>query len=423
MNTTYCGPSVLSLTLFVPYARIPHAGGEYVYRHYAQLSETSSLQVIAPRNADNEEASLLSSNESYKISLIDRAIQRPTKMNLAWLLTVKYIRGVSLGIDTERGVRRSQQIHSLVKDVEFVEFQWTETASLSRYFRKIAPAAIQVLVAHDVLSQRWGRRLKSETSIRNRIFYFGRFIFSRLAERRRFEAVDRVVVFSQKDADLVRQICSTADIRVINPPLMDSGMLEWSRTKTKTKSKTTPAPPIVLFTGALSRIENHEAIVWFINEVWEDLKAEIPNCVLMIAGAGPQPDLVELTENHVDIVVTGRVKDLAPYYKDADVFISPMLNGAGVKFKNITAMLWGVPILSTSVGAEGIGSNDLYLNVTDNTSEFLESLSSALKDSELRRSVSARAQRWAFSKYGDAQFANELQRLYDPSTSAFSVSE
>jgi glycosyltransferase involved in cell wall biosynthesis len=406
MNAKALDRNVLSLSLFVPYNGIPHAGGEYVRRHYGQLAKSATLRVFAPRNEVNEDASILSATELYEVSLFDHF--RPRRYGLAWLwlLLVKYIRGVSLGINVEQAARDCTKLRSAAQEADVIEFQWTETASLSRYFRKVAPSATQILVAHDILSQRWNRRFRTETGIRRRLFYFGRFVFTALAERRRFATVDTVVVFSDKDAALVRRIYGRADVRVVNPPLMDSGMLEQPSVHSSVEN------PMVLFTGALSRSENHEAIVWFLEEIWEELKDVVPNCVLTIAGADPKPELVELSRKYPDIRITGRVEDLAPFYKEADVFISPMFNGAGVKFKNITAMLWGLPIVSTSIGAEGIGSHDLYLSVTDDGTTFLQALTKALLDSKFRRSVSAKAQAWAFANYGEQQFAEQLRGIY-----------
>lgn len=400
------GPKVLSLTLFAPYSGIPHAGGEYVYRHYRYLAKISSLHVFAPHSNDNADASRNVDDRQYKLSVFGCDDSKWFGIRGAWLLLVKFIRGVSLGLDVERGARRCVEMNVAAKSAEVIEFQWTESASLSRYFRRIAPQARQTLIAHDVLSQRWRRRFKSEKSTAARIFYFGRYVFTVLAERRRFASVDTILVFSDKDAGLVRNLYRSADVRVVSPPLMEDGMLE-ARSQASSKNSR-----CILFTGAMSRPENDEGIRWFADEIWRDVKAEIPDCRLVIAGAGPSPELLNFSETHHDVLVTGRVDDLAPFYRDADVFISPMFNGAGVKFKNIIAMLWGLPILSTAIGAEGIGSEDLYLAVTDDRNVFRETLLRALRNRDIRHGVAAKAKAWAFATYGDEQFAKQLQDIY-----------
>jgi glycosyltransferase involved in cell wall biosynthesis len=397
---------ILSVSLFVPYSGIPHAGGEYVFRHYGLLSKRFALRVFAPRTRENEVAARAAADHDYESSLIGHGRTMQIAALRLFIPIVKYIRGVSLGLDVEVAFCRNESLQSAAREADVIEFQWTETASLSRYFRRVAPQARQVLVAHDILSQRWDRRSRSETTLLRRLFYAGRLLFSRMAERRRFAAVDTVVVFSEKDGNLVKELYAMADVRVVNPPLMDEEMNDWI------KPSPSKRPAVVLFTGALSRMENHEAIMWFINNIWTRVKAEAPDTVLVVAGASPDSALVDLAERRDDIEVTGRVDDLAPYYKEADVFISPMLNGAGVKFKNITAMLWGVPILSTPVGAEGIGSEELYLDVTESIEEFTASLVTALNDKERRVAVSAAAREWAFSMYGDDQFAERMESIY-----------
>ena len=105
-----------------------------------------------------------------------------------------------------------------------------------------------------------------------------------------------------------------------------------------------------MFVGALDRVENGESILWFIKKVWHKIIAEVPEAKLVVVGAHPSQELQALAGK--DILITGFVEDLLPYYKEASVFMAPILTGAGVKFKVLQALAFGLPVVTTAVGAD-----------------------------------------------------------------------
>lgn len=393
--------NLVSITLFVPYEGVPHAGGEYVKRHYQALAENFDVRIIAPGSGENRKAAAQNASVAGEGVLWLGPIYR---VPLGIINVVKFFRGVSLGIDLEWSLTQNSQVRDLLAGATVIEFQWTESASLARRVRAIAPNAKFIVVAHDIVSQRWQREA-STGRLARRLLYTGRAFFSRLAERRRFRSVDTVIVFSEKDAELARNIAPGCNVHVVNPPLLDLEMTV-SRMAPDRNGRT------VLFTGAFSRPENHEAAMWLLRDVWPSVIEAVPDANLIFAGAEPLPDLESLVKECPSAILTGYVPSLAPYYRDADIFVAPLLHGAGVKFKNITAMLWQLPILTTPVGAEGIGSQDHYLGVTDNAESFAALLTRALKDSSQRKKIASQAHAWAQGRFGADQFKMSLQLLY-----------
>ena len=88
----------------------------------------------------------------------------------------------------------------------------------------------------------------------------------------------------------------------------------------------------------------------------------------------------------------------------------PLLNGAGVKFKTIDAMMWGIPAVTTSVGAEGIEGADLLHAVVDDPDAFADAVISALRGAGEDTAIAARA--WAVSVYGLDAFRDRLRGVY-----------
>jgi GT2 family glycosyltransferase len=114
---------------------------------------------------------------------------------------------------------------------------------------------------------------------------------------------------------------------------------------------------------------NVDALAWFVSDVLPRLLESNPGIRLRVTGANPPPAARQLASPAVNFV--GFTPDLRTLYETARVVVVPMRFGAGVKVKSIEALQYGVPVVSTSVGAEGLGVHDSRaVIVTDDASEF-----------------------------------------------------
>jgi len=112
----------------------------------------------------------------------------------------------------------------------------------------------------------------------------------------------------------------------------------------------------VCFLGGYSHPPNIDAVRFFIDEIFPLLKAKEPGLRFIVAGANPTPELRALASD--DIEVTGMIDDLRDVFDRARVFVCPLRIGAGAKGKVASAMSYGLPVVSTSIGAEGMGLVD-----------------------------------------------------------------
>ena len=168
-------------------------------------------------------------------------------------------------------------------------------------------------------------------------------------------ALDEVLVFSAKDVELLG---SPASARVVRPPLHDgTGVTSTCR------PRRAPAPSIVV--SYLARDENDKAARWIVDEVWPAVTARVPGARLRLVGGGATDTLQHAVEGVERVELAGFVDDLAAEYAAAAVALVPVLQGAGVKFKTIEALLHGVPVVTTTVGAEGVGPDRLFAAMGD----------------------------------------------------------
>lgn len=111
-----------------------------------------------------------------------------------------------------------------------------------------------------------------------------------------------------------------------------------------------PRPHRVTFLGGLHWPPNAAGIIWFAREVWPSVRSACPGTALTVIGKSPPAGLAALS----GLEVTGYVDDPAPYLRETAAFIVPLHAGGGMRVKILDAWAWGLPVVSTTIGAEGI---------------------------------------------------------------------
>ncbi|QBR88104.1 glycosyltransferase [Microbacterium wangchenii] len=288
----------------------------------------------------------------------------------------------------------------LIADADVVEFQWSEMASLAPLIRARFPEKPLVIVAHDVITQRWNRAAGATKNPLARTAYSVAARRSATREHADFSAADRIVVFSEKDAALVRELAPAAHPVVVAPGFRLGS----------TPAEGSEEEPVVLFTGALGRPDNDRAVRWFLQKVWPRVIEQVGDARFVAAGSGPGRGLRRLVAKSHRAELTGFVPSLDPYYAAARVFVAPVLTGAGVKFKTVDALVRGLPIVATPVGAEGIEREDVFVGVTDDPVRFADLVVAALRGAHAERA--AAGGQWAAEVYGMDAFGRRVRALY-----------
>lgn len=393
-------PAVVSVTKYVPYAGIAHAGGEYALQHYRSLRADFDLTVIAPASALNREA--VTKGAARPLLLLSARSQAAADRLKLVADVGSLLRGSTAHAWFTRALRRSSSAADLLVDADVVEFQWSEMGSLIPIVRARSPHARLVVIAHDVITQRWARAAATAPNALLRAAYTLAAKSSARRERLTFEAADRVVVFSQKDAHLVRSLAPNARPEVVRPG--------FAVPPVPTPRGASSAPTVV-FSGAMGRPDNDEAARWFLQRVWPRVRAAVPSVRFTVVGASPSAALRRLAADDETVSVTGFVESMDPYLDEADVVVVPLHNGAGVKFKTIDALLRGIPVVATPVGAEGIEREDAIRRITDDPGEFADAVIAALQDPD--RGHEATIRDWATGEYGLTAFRTRIVALYD----------
>jgi O-antigen biosynthesis protein len=112
----------------------------------------------------------------------------------------------------------------------------------------------------------------------------------------------------------------------------------------------------VLFVGGFRHPPNEDAVLYFVRDVLPRVIARRPETRLIVIGSDVTPRIRKLAGPHVE--VRGFVQDLQPLFDSARLSIAPLRYGAGVKGKITHSLAWGLPVVTTPIGAEGLGLVD-----------------------------------------------------------------
>lgn len=169
----------------------------------------------------------------------------------------------------------------------------------------------------------------------------------------------------------------------------------------------------VLHLGTMFWLPNVEGVLWFARHVWPRVLEAVPQATFTIAGKNPPKTIEALADgatvgtNGISppsrrpaIQVTGYVPDPRPYLEQAGVFIVPLLSGSGMRVKILDAWSWGLPVISTTVGAEGVEYRDgENILIADHPGQFAQAVIRVLCDTDLALKLRRNGRQWVENRY------------------------
>ncbi|MGO9231705.1 MAG: glycosyltransferase [Bryobacteraceae bacterium] len=361
--------------LLAPEAPYPLAGGgslrtasllEYLGRHY-------SLDLIVFRQPGAPEpASLLPSGLVRRVTVIDLPATRRGPAARAIRNAVRLARGVPPLVDRFAGF--VSQVEGTVAgrhyEVGVIEHSWC-----APYLEPIAAACRRtVLDLHNVesvLHTRCAQTERDGAALAHRIF---------AEASARFEAewlprFDEVLAASGEDARTVETLAPGARVRVY------PNAIPWVSVPPKTEEQA------IVFSGNLEYHPNISAVRFFAHEVWPELRERWPRLVWRLVGKAPEA-VAKLVMGDPRIQLCGPVADAIAELARAQVAVVPLLAGSGTRFKILEAWAAALPVVSTSIGAEGLPVRDgEQLLLADTAPAFADAVSRLLTCSDLRERV------------------------------------
>lgn len=248
-----------------------------------------------------------------------------------------------------------------------------------------------VLFQHNVEATIWQRHAETATGVRKAFFHtqYRKMQRYEQAACRRFDAV---VAVSELDRDAIRGQYGVERCYDV-PTGVDH---EFFR-----PNSPQPTNSDIVFTGSMDWMPNEDGVLWFAEQVLPLVAREAPDVRFTVVGRSPTPRVLALPGVDARIVVTGRVDDIRPYVDRAAAFVVPLRVGGGTRLKIYEAMAMGRPVVSTTIGAEGLPlepGRDIL--IADEPAELAASIVRVIKDRALAARVGASGRALVCERFG-----------------------
>ncbi len=263
-----------------------------------------------------------------------------------------------------------------------------------------APAWIDF---HNVDSEIWRRMGQSVRGPFARAFTRWQAARVERFERSLLARATGVSCVSERDAGVLGSFGAMAPLLVPNGVDLDRYVFR----------REPPPEEVVFFVGDLTWPPNAEAVRWFCMEIWPRIARLRPFARAEILGRGAPPDLAR--NRPEGVLLLGEGGDTRPFWSRAAVAVVPLRAGGGTRLKILEAAACGVPVVSTSVGAEGLGlAEGSEILLRDSADRFAEAVAGLLADPEARRRQAAAGRLRVEGGFGWREigraFARELLR-------------
>ena len=267
-----------------------------------------------------------------------------------------------------------------------------------------------VLFQHNVEAMIWERHAQVAASPVKKAYMreqWRRMLRHERAECRRF---DRVIAVSPQDAEVFRRDFGVPDAADV-PTGVDTEFFRPSGTVAR-------EPHGLVFTGSMDWMPNEDAIRWFVSEILPRVRQRVPDVSLTVVGRHPPAAVRALAEVDANLRVTGSVPDVRPYVEAAAAFVVPIRVGGGTRLKIFEAMAMERPVVSTTIGAEGLPVRDGVDSVlADGAAPFADAVVAILTDPARAARIGSEAARVVRANYGwdgvAARFASLCQEAID----------
>ena len=293
---------------------------------------------------------------------------------------------------SERAAARIRDL-TITHGIDVVQLEYTE---LGHYAAGVREARV-VLTEHDVAFRQHASRRRMAF---HRTFPEGKAFGSSFGDLMRLLRYELSVC---RSADQLHMM-SAADARHLAPFQPDGARrmrVVPNGVDTAFYRPPADAPPreAVLYVGNFQNLPNVDALEYFLLDVWPLVRLSRPEARLTVAGANPSKRVLRF-DGRDGVEVVGSVPDLRPYYHRHRLMVAPIRAGSGTRLKILEAFAAGLPVVSTTLGAEGIDCLDgRHLLIADQPAAFANAVARLLDDGALCARLAAAAETLAVERY------------------------
>jgi GT2 family glycosyltransferase/glycosyltransferase involved in cell wall biosynthesis len=390
-------PEQLSVLFVSPYPICPptHGGGVFMYQTAMELARLTQLHLIVlldferQRGPHDELVSQCASAEfivrmtgrSHSFGSVDpHAVVEFSNPDLQWLI--------------------HRQI--LLKDIDILQLEYLPLGQYAGQFQQIP----SILFEHDIYFQSIFRQLPGMKALARKMSAAFEYLRALRYELRLLPKMDRVQVCSVDNRNHLLSYLPQLEGRVDDD--LRAG-IDTARYEFKLEDR---EPDTMLFLGSFRHLPNQEGLEWFTRHVLPRILQQRPNARLVVIGSDP-PQRHSLPGNSDAIELVGFVEDVMEPLRRYSLFVCPILSGSGVRVKLLEAFASGIPVVSTTIGAEGLAQADGEIcGLADDPQEFADRAARLLGDRTAARELAIRARDSVAETRDMRTITQKLERSY-----------
>jgi glycosyltransferase involved in cell wall biosynthesis len=315
---------------------------------------------------------------------------------------------INVAADRTPAAMAAVELALAVERFDVVVFDFVHAAVL----RPAGLKGATVCFTHNVEAEIFERHARTAANAPLRWLWALQAAKMRRFEREALAGFTRVVAVSERDAKMFEKNDGLATVRAI-PTGVDLDFFSWQA----------PADgvPTVVFTGSMDWEANVDGIRYYIDEVWPRVRTKLPNAQLRVVGKNPPASLVQRQVPGVSF--TGFVDDVRDHVRDAHAFVIPLRVGGGTRIKAFEAMAMGLPVVSTSIGIEGLDVEDgTHFLRADGAEALADATLKLIADGVLRLKLSRAARELVEAQFGHRVAAEVFGRILVEAAEAVEVS-
>ena len=354
---------ILVVSPYIPYP--PSFGGSVrIYHLLRELSRSHDVTVVTYCSDDGLGDPAGLEDVSSRVVLVNRPPVNKRRDQVRSLLSRH-----SYQYRTHHGAAMQEAIERTVREKEpdLIVAEFVQMAVFD--FSPIIPLVID---EHNVEYDLMKRMAEKDTVSLRKLFNMLEAAKLRREELACLRKAALVLATSERDAEMIKKAA---------PGLQTSVITNGVDVPFFAAKEPGPEPDTAVFVGATHYFPNEDGLCFFMENIYSRILQERRDFRLEIVGGRPPPRVAAYAGENVH--VTGFVEDVRPYMWSARVFVVPLRMGGGTRLKVVEAMAAGIPVVSTTLGAEGIpAEHDRHLLLADDPAAFAQAVIRVLKDRE-----------------------------------------
>jgi hypothetical protein len=247
------------------------------------------------------------------------------------------------------------------------------------------------------------RSLLKKTAVQNMVLNYEKKIVAK-SEKEAVKWFNKNLLINYDEADHLRKVSGIESVSPVKPLL---------RGKENVPERNYQGSLDFVFMGDLKAPHNLISIKKFITSQMDQLISTLPNVRLRIIGKNADQEIIQLAEKYPEnLTVEGYVEDISAIFSQSCAMIIPLLFGSGVKIKTIEALCYGMPVIATDYGVEGIAGINQRDFIVENNLDLYPGLMKKLCDRSFNRSISENARAFYLANYSKDVIYKEYEKIF-----------